>query len=236
MSDPTGKAAGFDTAAAVTRSLLGWGVVVGIFYLVVGVTQGLLREGFDFSRHALSLLMLGAGGWVQSLNLILSGLMVLAAALGFARATQPAGAAKWVAGLLGTYGLALIGGGIFAPDPMPGFPPGTTEAGASLSGILHLAFGGVGFLALASAAFVVAGWLARRGAVGFARLSRLSGAVILIGFLSGAALSANVIGVVLLWVAVVAGWAWLAAASVYAYRTVPHPDAWRRGAASAPER
>jgi hypothetical protein len=31
-------------------------------------------------------------------------------------------------------------------------------------------------------------------------------------------------GVALLWLAVVAGWAWLLVASVRAYRTVPHPD------------
>ncbi|HSM44888.1 MAG TPA: DUF998 domain-containing protein, partial [Acidimicrobiia bacterium] len=55
---------GFDGAAAVTRSLLGWGVIVGLFYLAVGITRGLTREGFSFSEHALSLLMLGEGGWV----------------------------------------------------------------------------------------------------------------------------------------------------------------------------
>jgi len=42
------SAAGFDRGAAITRSLLGYGVVVGPFYLVVGVIQGLVRDGFDF--------------------------------------------------------------------------------------------------------------------------------------------------------------------------------------------
>ncbi|GAA5149649.1 hypothetical protein GCM10025768_13110 [Microbacterium pseudoresistens] len=56
--DPTA----FDRAAAVTRSLLGWGVVVGPFYLVIGVALALTRPGFDLSRHALSLLTLGEFG------------------------------------------------------------------------------------------------------------------------------------------------------------------------------
>ena len=35
-------------------------------------------------------------------------------------------------------------------------------------------------------------------------------------------------GVLLLWIAVLTSWAWLAWASVRAYRTVPHPDARKR--------
>lgn len=45
-----------DRAAAVTRSLLGYGVVAGPFYVVVGLIQGLTRRGFDLlrlpARHA----------------------------------------------------------------------------------------------------------------------------------------------------------------------------------------
>ncbi len=216
----------FDTAAAVTRSLLGWGVVAGIFYLITGVVHGVLREGFDFSRHALSLLMLGPSGWVQSANLILSGLMVMAAALGLARVILPA---KRTSMLLGVYGLALIASGIFPPDPMAGFPEGAVATGGSLSGILHLAFGAVGFVALAVAAFMASGWLRGRREAVLANLSRLAGAVILLGFIGGAALSAGPAGVLLLWLAVVAGWAWLAIVCAHAYRTVPHPDVWRRG-------
>ena len=75
----------FDRGRAVTKSLLGWGVVAGPVYVVVGLAQALLVPGFDLSRHALSLLLLGPLGWIQWLNLVLSGLMVLAAALGFVR-------------------------------------------------------------------------------------------------------------------------------------------------------
>ena len=42
-----------DTGAAVTRSLLGWGVVAGPFYVVVGLVLALTRPGFDLSTHAL---------------------------------------------------------------------------------------------------------------------------------------------------------------------------------------
>lgn len=221
----------FDAAAAVTRSLLGWGVVAGPFYLVVGTVLALTRGGFDLSRHQLSLLMLGDGGWMQRTNLILSGLMTLAAAVGFHRAVRGSKPSARAGVLLGVCGLGLLGSGTFAPDPMNGFPAGEPEE-ATVSGILHMAFGLVQFLALAAAAVVVAGWYARRGDRGTAAYSRISAAVIVVGFAGGAALSTTAAGVALLWLAVGAGWAWLLVASVRTYRTVPHPDAAQRAAST----
>lgn len=227
MQNPTVHNEGFDSAAAVTRSLLGWGMVAGPFYLVVGVVLALTREGFDLGRHQLSLLMLGDGGWMQATNLILSGSMTLAAALGFYRALRGSAAATWAGALLGVYGLGLIGSGIFPPDPMAGFPLGAPP-GSTTSGLLHLGFGLIQFLALVVAAFVAASFFARSGDPGTALYSRISGVVVFAGFAGGAALATSAIGVASLWLAVVAGWAWLFIASAQAFRTVPHPDAHRR--------
>ena len=44
-----------------------------------------VREGFDLTRHPLSLLALGEGGWVQVATFVVSGAMVLAASAGLAR-------------------------------------------------------------------------------------------------------------------------------------------------------
>jgi hypothetical protein len=215
---------GFDTRAAVTRSLLGWGVVAGVFYLVTGVGQGLIREGFSFTDHALSMLMLGDFGWIQTANLGLTGLMVTAAAVGFTRAMKQARGATAAGVLLAIFGLALIGSAIFPPDPVDGFPdPGSTAA-ATTSGGLHLVFGAVGLIALAAATFVVAVWLGNRDEASRARSSRLFGIVIAMGFIGGAALATTTAGVILLWLAVVTGWVWLASTSLHLYRTVPHPD------------
>jgi hypothetical protein len=51
-------------SAAVPRSLLGCGVLAGPFYLVVGLAQAFLRDGFVFARHPLSVLTNGPGGSV----------------------------------------------------------------------------------------------------------------------------------------------------------------------------
>jgi hypothetical membrane protein len=214
----------FDRARAVTRSLLGWGVVAGPFYLVVGLAQALLVPGFDLSRHALSLLLLGPLGWIQAANLCLSGLMVLAAAVGFAR-VMPRRRNVWAGVFLGLYGLSLFAAAIFPPDPMGGFPLGATDATtASTSGLLHLLAGAVGFVSLAVAAVIVGAWFRRAGRRGAAAISWIAAAVIVLGFLGGAALAMVPGGVALLWLAVVAGWAWLAIASLTAYRLAPRPQ------------
>lgn len=162
-----------------------------------------VRDGFDLARHQLSLRTLGDVGWVRTANLVLSGLMVLAAATGCAGAMRGTRAAGWSAALLGAFGVCLIASGIFPPDPMAGLPEAASAPAVTTSGILYLAFGAVGFLCLAAAAFVVAGSFDRRQAHAFARTAPIGGAV-------------------------VSGPAWLAAASVQLYRTVPHPDADRR--------
>lgn len=218
----------FDGAAAITRSLLGWGVVAGIFYLVTGIALGLTRAGFDFGRHALSHLLLGDFGWVQAVNLILSGLMTLAAAVGAWRAMRGSRGAMAASALLGVFGVCLVASALCPPDPVAGFPEGAPSDEVSVSGLLHMVFGAIGFLSLAGAAFVVAGWFARRGETRWALLSRVSGIVVALCFVAGAAFSGGTPGVVLLWLAVVVGWAWLAMTSLLLYRTVPHPDVHRR--------
>lgn len=204
-------------------------MVAGGFYLIVGLVQALTRDGFDLGRHPLSLLMLGEGGWMQRANLLLSGLMVVAAALGFSRAMGRAGSGKRAGILLGVFGLGLIGSGIFPPDAMAGFPPDADQSTGTLGGVLHLAFGAIGFLCLSMATFRVARWFGLAGSRRLPGFSRVAGAVILLGFISGAALANSTAGIVALWIAVLTGLAWLAVASVGLYRIVPHPDAHRRG-------
>src|SRR2546423_10066107 len=69
-----------------TRALLACGVVAGPLYLVVGLVQAFTRPGFDITRHDLSLLANGDLGWIQMSNLVVSGLLAIAAAAWLRRA------------------------------------------------------------------------------------------------------------------------------------------------------
>lgn len=103
--------AAVDRGAAVTRFLLRWGLLAGPFYLVVGLIQALVRDGFDLARHPLSVLANGPGGWVQSANFMLTGMMVVAAAVGFGRVLEPKShAVTWC---LGGFGVAMIVAAMF---------------------------------------------------------------------------------------------------------------------------
>lgn len=211
--------------ASVTRSLLGYGVLVGPFYLALGVGQGVVRDGFSFARHPLSVLANGPGGWVQTANFVVSALMVLAAVAGVARVD--AGRSRGMRGALVVYALGMIAAAFFPTDPIDGFPPGTplgVPTTMSTSGLVHLIAGAVTFIAMAIACWAGARTMSKRAERGLARLSMLAGFVVFFGFFGGAAFSSNVGGVAGIWLAVVAGWAWLAIVSRYYYRVAPNPS------------
>lgn len=211
-----------DRDAAVTRSLLGWGVVAGPFYVVVGLILAITRPGFDLTKDALSLLTLGDIGWLQRGNLVITGLMAIVAAIGILRAIRN-GRGLAMSVLTIVYGGGLILSAVFTPDPVAGFPPGSEGGHFSLSGILHLLFGALGFLAIAVAAFAHAAWSRAVGRPGRATVSIVLGILIIVGFAAGAALSTNSAGVALLWMAVLAQFLWLALATSQIYAWSPHP-------------
>lgn len=197
--------------AAATRSLLCWGMLAGPFYLVVGLLQALLRDGFDLARHPLSLLANGPGGWVQTANFVLTGLMVLAAAVGFRRVLGPK--SRGVTWSLGAYGLAMIAAAIFPADPVDGFPPGTPlgpPTSISTPGLIHFIAGALAFAFLAISCFVAARATWRRNLPSLAWLSLLAGLIVVLGFFGGMVLPIGILGI---WFAVIVGWAWLAVIS-----------------------
>jgi hypothetical membrane protein len=205
-----------------TRSLLGWGVLAGPVYVLVGLAQALTRDGFDLARHDLSLLANGSPGWIQIANLVATGLMTVAAAAGVRRVWRGGRGGSWGPVLLGVYGTGLVAAGVFTADPAFGFPPGTPEGPGPVSwhGLLHLIAGGIGFLALVAACFVIARRFTAEQRRRWALVSRLTGLVFLAGFIGIASGSGNPATVIGFWVAVVAAWAWISALSLHLYRHV----------------
>lgn len=205
-------------AARITKSLLGYGVLAGPFYVAVSLAQAFTREGFDLSRHAWSLLANGDLGWIQITNFVLTGLMVIAAAAGLRRALDPGRGRVWAPLLVGAYGLSLVGAGVFTADPAPGFPvgsPATTTM--SWHGMLHFAVGGLGFLCLIAACFVLASRFASDGRTGLAWFSRITGVGFLAGFV-GIASGSQGPTVLAFVAAVLVVWAWMSTVSVKFYR------------------
>jgi len=142
-----------------TRALLACGVVAGPLFIVVGLTQMLSRDGFDPTRHPLSLLSLGDLGWIQITNFVVAGLLFVASAVGMRRVLHPGRGGTWGPLLIGVYGAGLIAGGVFVADPALGFPPGTpagTPDQLSWHGALHAVAPVLASLALIMACLVFA--------------------------------------------------------------------------------
>ena len=208
----------------LTKALLACGIVAGPFYVVVGLVQAFNRPGFDITRHDLSLLSNGDLGWIQITNLIASGLLVIAGAVGMRQALHSHRGRAWGPLLIGIYGLGLIGAGIFIADPAFGFPPGTPEgqpAAISWHGLLHFIFGAVGFLALIAACFVSARRFSTLQQRGWAAYSVVTGLIFLAGFLGIALGSGNPWTILAFWIAVVVAWAWISIISVRLLSELP---------------
>ncbi|MFI0408554.1 DUF998 domain-containing protein [Actinomadura sp. 3N508] len=183
MTTDTLNSAATPRLAVPTRVLLGCGAVAGPLFVLLIAAQALTRDGFDAARHPLSMLSLGEHGWIQTVNFLVSGVLVLASAAGLRRVLAPGSAGRaWGTALIAVYGASLVWAGVFPTDPMDGFPAGTPAGAGEVSwhGMLHnLAPVGMG-LALSAACLVFARRFAREGRRGWTIYSVAAVAVYLV--------------------------------------------------------
>ncbi|GAA1836112.1 DUF998 domain-containing protein [Luedemannella flava] len=166
--------------AAGARTLLVAGVAAAPTFAVVSVAHAATRDGFDLTRHPLSMLSTGDLGWLQVATFVVSGLLLIAGAAGL-RAAIPS---RWAPRLLTVTGLGMIAAGAFPMDPGDGFPVGTPAGPAtSLSwhAGLHMVAGTVSFAALTAACLVLGRHFARAGRTAAAGASWIAGATCVTG-------------------------------------------------------
>ena len=159
-----------------TRALLIGGTLAAPLFVVVFSILGATRDDYDALRHPVSSLALGPGGVLQRVNFWLTGALFLAGAGGLRRSRISTGLSTRAGPiLLSTVGVGLIGAGIFAADPLSGYPPGTPPVGpTTLVGELHQILSTPVFLCLPAAAFVYARAFRRSGRPGWSLLSLLA--------------------------------------------------------------
>jgi hypothetical protein len=166
-------------ATSKTRTLLGALALSSPLWVTVSLTQVATRDGFDLTRHPLSMLATGSLAWLQITNFVVAGLLALAGARGLARAFP----SKWVPRLVTTYGIGYIFAGIFTLDPGGGFPVDHPETPATLSwhAGLHLLAGSIAFVALTAVLIIFGRYFARRGRRGWAIGSFAGAAAVVVG-------------------------------------------------------
>lgn len=83
------------TSRPAARWAAAGGVVAGPLFLAVGIAQGFARDGFDFTRNAISQLALGPAGWIQTASFVLTGALLIAGATGLRRVLRGGPGATW---------------------------------------------------------------------------------------------------------------------------------------------
>ena len=171
-----------------TRALLACGVVGPPLFVIVFLIEGAIRPGYDALRYPVSSLSIGATGWTQAANFLVTGLLILAFAVGLRRALRPGVGARWAPLLIGMAGIGLIGAGIFTTDPVFGYPSDVPLALAQFSthGQLHDLFSALVFLGLPIACFVLTRRFATVGQPGWAYYSASTGVCMLGAFVLAA--------------------------------------------------
>ncbi|GAA2720741.1 DUF998 domain-containing protein [Actinocorallia aurantiaca] len=164
----TGTVSAIPATHRPSERLLLAGALAGPVFFASAAAQSLTREGFDITRHPISLLSTGGLGWIQITTFVLTGLGGLALAAGVRRTLTEGTGRRALPILLGVFGAGFIMAGLFVMDPEHGFPVGTPDgpvARMSWHGVVHSAAAAVAFTALAIAAIVLAVRHFRRRAV-----------------------------------------------------------------------
>ena len=199
--------------------LLVCGMVAGPLFFAIFSIAGALRSNYDPLRHPISSLMFGSGGWVQSVNFLLTGTLVTLFGWGVRSSVRALGGGRTVPILLIAVGIGLIGAGLFAPDPLSGYPPGTppTAVHPSAHRVVHDLCSTPVFTALPAACIVLARRFAKNSMTSWAVYSAISGTLLEIFFMlssvafaQGSALLTP-IGGLLQRLTLATGFAWMAA-------------------------
>lgn len=213
------------SGARATRRLLACGAVGAPLFVVVFMVDGATRRGYSPAEHAVSQLSLGERGWLQIASFVVTGLLMLAFAVGLRRALHPGRGAAWGPLLVGAFGLALVGSGVFVMDPMRGYPPGAPPGippDVSWHHAVHDSLGLVVFTVLPLASLALARrFAAEPGGRGWAACSVATAAVMLALLVAfGTAWEGGDRGAGLLQRGmIVAGWGWIALVAVRLLRS-----------------
>lgn len=140
----------------LTLGLVSSGGIGAFLFTITYLVEGITRPGYDVWKQPISALSLGPGGWVQQVNFIIFGVLVVISAVGWYRFLTPGRGGIWFPLLQGISGLCLIGAGAFSMDPFPGYPPGITPGPSTVHGTLHSMFAWVLIITLAMGCFVFA--------------------------------------------------------------------------------
>ena len=207
------------------KKLLYAGVVGPLLFIVAILIEGARRPGYSAWRHYVSQLATGDGGWMQTVNFLVCGTLVLVFAVALRRAIKGTRGSTGGPALLGLFAVALLVAGAFATDPALGYPVGAAPVHTA-HGMVHGLAGLFAFTLLPAAAFVLAWHFAAMGERRWTIYSAVVGALIVVMFIASTTVSAmdgagmwpNAPTGFLQRIAIISGWTWIAMVALHQIR------------------
>jgi hypothetical protein len=132
------------------RRLAAWaGMIAPSFFVATFMIEGWLRPGYEPLSMYVSALSLGPRGWIQIVNFVVFGVLLLVFARGVAAEFQTGKASRG-----GPLLLAIIASCYLLSGPFVMDPTGTPPNQMTLHGLLHGIFGGIVFSLMPVSCFV----------------------------------------------------------------------------------
>ena len=168
-----------------TKTLLSCAAIGFLVFVSIFLLEGIVRAGYNPLRHPISSLSIGEWGWMQQLNFMITGSLVIAFAIGLGSALRNQKGGKWTPRLVGMVGAGLIGAGIFSTDPVYGYPTDQPMVLAQFSthGHLHDFFSIFVFICLPIACFKMRRYFASVNKPGWALYSVVTAIAMLAFFI-----------------------------------------------------
>lgn len=131
------------------RQLVWAGIIGPILFVSIFLLEGWLRPDYEPLKTYVSELSLGPRGWIQIVNFVLFGLMLLVFARSVATEFQSGKASRGGIILLTILGVCFLLSGPFVMDPA-----GTPRSQMTLHGTIHGILGGIVFSLMPVSCFV----------------------------------------------------------------------------------
>ncbi len=132
------------------RRTAAWAGMIGpVLFVTIFMLEGWLRAGYDPLEMFVSALSLGPQGWIQKVNFVVFGALLIVFTRGVAAEFPSGKASRGGPILLTVIAVCYILSGPFVMDPT-----GTPPSQATLHGTLHGIFGAIVFLLMPISIFV----------------------------------------------------------------------------------
>jgi hypothetical membrane protein len=164
MASLQSKAISQHTRRPIPTSLLLWlscGTIGSVLFTTTYLIEGATRPDYSTLQQAISALSLGPGGWVQQVNFVVFGLIVISTAFVWRIFLKGGVGATWYPIFRAIEGLGMVVDGFFSQDPAFGYPKGAILTAPTLHGTIHTIFAFVAITAIAVSFFIIARRLAR---------------------------------------------------------------------------